>query len=326
MAEHSIRKPGKPDHLELEFDSDCLPLYADGSSIALAFARICDKNGTTVVDYNPEVMFKVSGPASIVGGESIGSNPVHWENGIAPVLVKMGKQAGKIILTASAKGLKKANAEMNTLEWTSDCIAQNMKPIRDLLRLRVDLGNPEQHVQDQFLAWSQSKKGNGTASFKVDDYPEIKVSIQSDGDSLNWTNTWGVPGDLSFMIEDAAEMKSPGKIILTFENLPEGKYGLKTWHHRLTGEKADAPIIEISVSDAQGENQIVKTDYQPTYGRKIQISTAGGGNRGDGGSNKGAKGFSLISFKAAKGQLVKITFSTSVEKGTIGLNGFDLFI
>ncbi|WP_297089715.1 glycoside hydrolase family 2 TIM barrel-domain containing protein [uncultured Draconibacterium sp.] len=324
VAEHSLKKPGEAHHIELEFDKDCQPLYADGSSIALAFARICDKNGTTVVDYNPEVSFEVSGSASIVGGEDIGSNPVKWENGIAPVLVRMGTEAGEINLIASAKGLKNGNAVISSKAWTSNHVLQNAKPIRDVLRLRIDLGNPEQHVQDQFVAWSWSDKGNAKQSFIVEDKNKINVSIESVGDSLKWTHTWGVPGDLSFMIEDGVEINAPGKIMLTFNNLPEGEYSLKSWHHRLTGEKDEAPVLKIEVSDANSEVQIVKSDYQPTYGRKIQISTAGGGNRGDGGSNKAAKGFSLLEFKATKGQSVKIVFSSEENKGTIGLNGFDL--
>ncbi len=324
VAEHSGRKAGKADHLELRIDPDCQPLYADGSSIVIAYARICDEAGTTVIDHNPPVLFRLTGPGSIIGGVEIGSNPVTWERGIAPALIQVGSEPGMLKLTAEAEGLKTSHTTIKTVPWTSDLVALKARPIRDPIRLRVDLGNLQQHLQDQFTPWQQSEQGGGTATFRINDTTKISVNVDAPGALLNWTHTWGVPGDLSFMIEDGVEINAPGQLVLTFNDLPAGTYRLKTWHHRLAGEQEKAPKLRFRVSDAHEKNRIVLTDYQPTFGKKIQVSAAGGGNRGDGGSNRAAAGYAQISFQASGRDPVKMLIDTEAKTGSLGLNAFDL--
>ena len=66
------------------------------------------------------------------------------------------------------------------------------------------------------------------------------------------------------------------------------------------------------------------SDYQPTFGRKIQVSAAGGGNRGDGGSNRGALGCAVVNFHASGSEPVKLVIDTESTIGSLGINGFDL--
>jgi beta-galactosidase len=101
-AEHSVRTPENPVAINLTFDIQRTPLAADGADAVFLRAIVVDVNGTTVpVSALPSLSFSVDGPARIVGDK-----PAHVEAGIASVFVQSTGDAGEIVVTATAVGMR----------------------------------------------------------------------------------------------------------------------------------------------------------------------------------------------------------------------------
>ncbi|MGN1052705.1 MAG: glycoside hydrolase family 2 TIM barrel-domain containing protein, partial [Candidatus Scatosoma sp.] len=92
---------------------------ADGADLMLVHAEIVDKNGTVVPDAEPIVQFSIQGDAEIVGAKEkwVQADRVQAEAGITGVVLRAGKNAGEIVLTAQSDGLKLAEI---SLELSAD--------------------------------------------------------------------------------------------------------------------------------------------------------------------------------------------------------------
>ncbi len=325
VASHTRAKTNDAYQISLAFDTTGYDFSADGSSIVMAYAYIEDKNGYVIEGDTPYVTFSVSGDAEIVGDKTIGANPVTWRNGIAPVMVRVGNTPSTIKLQAKAKGLKSGSTSLTTKKWLPAQPHNKHKLINTPLELKVDIGNLEQHPQEGFQLWSQ-ESGEQFKQFIASNKQKVGVAITANGD-IDWTHTWGMPGDLSFMIEDGVELSTNSTLMLTFSDLPKGKYTLKTWHHMLSDKRDNVPSIGFNINPTKRQGSSTK-NYTPTFGQRIKVSEAGGGTRGDGGSNKGAKGYAKHTFVSngnGKTSLVISAKSTSKSKDSkFRLNGFVL--
>jgi beta-galactosidase len=327
IVSHSRAKTTPQDavKIDLAIDTTGYDFYADGSSILMAYAYIKDANGHTVEVDTPYVTFKVTGDAEIVGNSSIGANPVTWRNGIAPVMIRVGNSPSRIVLSASSEGLGSAQASLQTTAWSPTQHQEKHQILNMPLSLKVDLGNNQQHPQEGFELWS-SNEGSQRKTFVASNAQHINVSVSANN-KLEWKHTWGMPGDLSFMIEDGVEVLANDTITLQFENLPKGKFNLKTWHHMLTDKRKNIPSLVFDIKPKRREGKSTE-NYSPTFGQRIKVSEAGGGTRGDGGSNKGALGFASHSF-ISNGQ-GKVSLTINAKTGEINkdskfrLNGFEL--
>ncbi len=343
VAEHSQRKQGAAHHLEVHFDTDGFTGHADGSSIVMAYASVHDATGQVIDAETPLVTFAVEGPAEIVGDASIGANPVFWEHGYAPVLVRVGATPGIITLTATSGDLGATRDTLTTTAWTDDWLAQNSRPVHEPVRLRVDLGNKKQHIEDEWTPWSvgvwdrpfrevereimistPGASPDTAVTFAAGNGANIRATISGNGTPLQWSRTWGVPGDLSFMIEDSVATNEEGVIILRFEDLPAGRYELKTWHHVVTTRhRSGAPPVEISLSDSRQDTAIMHRAFKPSFGGIIKVSDAGVGGPGDGGSNRGASTHALTPLTTDGETVIELRFRATAP-GPVNLSGFDL--
>lgn len=317
-ARHTTRRPGKPHHLEVEFDLDGFGGAADGSSLLMAYARVCDERGTVVPVETPPVRFELSGPGRIVGDERIGANPVVWERGVAPVMVRVGTEAGELRLTATAPGLAAGTTTTRLAAPPGDEL--RFASPTERRRLRIDLGGEEQHVEPGWTSW-RHVEGVSTIVYADRIGPDVALSL-SGREPPGWTSSWGVPGDLCFLIEDGAE--SRGEIVLTLRGLDAGRYAVRTWHHRVVDNREAAPPIDVRVDDAHGKARLVAESFSPTYGRRIHVSEDGGGSAGDGGSDLAAANDLEFDVHASAGGEVVIRFATTGSTGPITLNGFEL--
>ena len=109
VAEHSVRTPGKPAKLKLDFDLAGRPLRADGADAIFVRASVLDANGTLVPE-SPTLAIECSGPAKLIGPQ-----PATAEAGIASLLLRAGEEPGAITITATAPGLEKATATINSV-------------------------------------------------------------------------------------------------------------------------------------------------------------------------------------------------------------------
>ncbi|MBK1875630.1 glycoside hydrolase family 2 protein [Pelagicoccus mobilis] len=343
VATHSVRKPGEPHQIDLQFDTDGFHGYADGTSIVMAYARVLDKNKQIIDADTPLVSFDIDGPAEIVGDNTIGANPVTWENGVAPVLIRIGRSAGTITLKASSDGLKPDQAKLD-ISGPEHAPSLTAKPFFEPLRLRVDFGNIQQHIEDEWLAWTDGApdteertiRGNWTAwtegrkdvskkSFTSNIGLKIEATISGNGTPLNWTHNWGMPGDLCFMAEDSVSTEANGgEISLKLKNLPQGTYQIKTWHHIANRGDAEVPTLQIKSSDAVHNSKVRHAAFLPSYGSAIKVSSAGIGGKGDGNSNKAASTFALTEIVSNGRDAITLYLSANETSGTISLCGFDL--
>ena len=119
VATCEVRTPGAPKRL-------CLaPQWAgesgwvaDGSDLLMVHAFIVDDNGTTVKAAEPMVRFAIEGDAEIVGDGQpwVKANPMKAEAGAACALLRAGRRAGQVILTAASDGLEPGRIVLETAE------------------------------------------------------------------------------------------------------------------------------------------------------------------------------------------------------------------
>jgi beta-galactosidase len=322
VATETARTPETPVRLELSVDMEGRELVADGADIVLAFAHVVDGHGTTVTDYAGRVAFEVEGPAEIVGGAEIESNPMECFDGIAPVLVRAGLGAGEIVLRGEAEGLEGGEVRFASVPYSEDALIAVAQPIYDLPRMKVDLGGERQHIQYGWAPWVG--EDGPEASFDLSGLGRVVLRGAS-GENLRWRGESNVPGPLGFMAEDG--VCSPSELNLEFIDLEAGRYVLKTYHHGpesdtnnmdpLAGKEHEADIakmppavcLDIAVEDADGEMRSANRFVPQGKGKRID---------GEG------PACSPIEFCADGRNPVRVRIVSTDGDGSVWLNGIDL--
>jgi beta-galactosidase len=115
VAEHELRTAGKPVKIVLERDQTRLaPAWDD---VAFVTATIADQNGIPVPAASDMISFTITGPGVIAAVDSADNSSVEpfqaaerrAYQGRCYAMVKARAAHGKIVLTASAVGLKRAS-------------------------------------------------------------------------------------------------------------------------------------------------------------------------------------------------------------------------
>jgi beta-galactosidase len=318
----AVRTPGAPAGIELAIDMDGRELSADGADLVLAYARIVDAHGTTVAGYDGRVTFSVDGPADVVGGSEIGANPAECFDGIAPVLVRAGLEAGTITLRAQAGGLPPAEATVESVPATADAILAAARPIYDLPRVRLDLGGAGQHVQYGWTPWTGADGAAATC-----DLPRLgTVTLRpASGGALRWRGESNVPGPLGFVAEDG--VCALGELALEFAGLEAGLYHLRTYHHGpssdtdpmdpLHGKSHEADVaklppatcLDVTVNDAQGSGRTAAAFAPQGAGQRVPRS---------------GPTFAEVTFRANGTDPVRVRLAATNGQGSVWLNGLDL--
>lgn len=100
--------PGKPAKLDLLADISGREATAGVNDVIFVYAYIKDQQGTTVPDATNKVTYSIEGDAEIVY-----TNMVSAEAGIAAILLKTGRTAGNIKVTAKSAGLQPGSVTVN---------------------------------------------------------------------------------------------------------------------------------------------------------------------------------------------------------------------
>lgn len=110
-AIHILQTAKNP--VQLKLTADRSKIQASGQDLSFITVELTDENGVRNQDSENMLNFEISGPGKIVAVAS--SNPMSTESFQRPqrkawkgrclVIVKSGKEAGKIVLTAKAEGL-----------------------------------------------------------------------------------------------------------------------------------------------------------------------------------------------------------------------------
>jgi hypothetical protein len=118
VAEDHKRTAGPPAAVRLTPRFQSGGLRADGADLALVDVEVVDAEGARCPTALNMVNFTLSGPAEWRGGIAQGpdnyilSKSLPVENGVNRVILRSTTKAGKVVLTASAEGLKSASVEI----------------------------------------------------------------------------------------------------------------------------------------------------------------------------------------------------------------------
>jgi beta-galactosidase len=118
VTEDSKKTAGEPFAIRLTPHTSPTGLHADGSDVALIDVEVVDKDGNRCPTALNMIKFDLSGAAEWRGGIAQGpgnyilSKSLPVEGGVNRVLLRSMTKAGKIVLTATADGLKGATIEL----------------------------------------------------------------------------------------------------------------------------------------------------------------------------------------------------------------------
>jgi len=108
VANAQINSPQIATKLELAEATEGLPLKGDGADAVFVYARVVDKNGTTIyLDNKTKVHFTIKGD-----GKILGPGIVTAQGGIATILVRANIMAGIIKINATAVSLGEAHIDL----------------------------------------------------------------------------------------------------------------------------------------------------------------------------------------------------------------------
>lgn len=122
VCETELKTAGQPVAIRLTPHVGPQGLLANGSDLALVDVEVVDANGNRNPTALNMIHFSLSGPAEWRGGIAQGpdnyilSRDLPVEGGVNRVTLRSGLQAGKIVLQATADGLKPASVELNSLK------------------------------------------------------------------------------------------------------------------------------------------------------------------------------------------------------------------
>ena len=122
VAEREMRTAGNPHHIELTVDRP--QITADGRDLAFVTVRVVDKDGNLCPMADNEIQFRVKGSGFYLAGAN--GNPASLESfqeprmrtfsGMMTAIISSTKEAGEIIVEATAKGLRKASVKIISIK------------------------------------------------------------------------------------------------------------------------------------------------------------------------------------------------------------------
>ena len=240
-SRYELLTAGEPDHLKLTTIENPTGWKADGNDLALVQIEVVDKEGRRCPLDNRLVKWTVKGPVEYLGGIAKGKynharqDTLPVECGVNRVMLRSRTKAGKIMVTAQAKGLPKASVELQTSPVSVVGGLATYKP-SDGLKSRLDFG--ETPAGPSFLPWRE----------------EVPVTraIAASGEEVtksydNCENTsWESAGrlDSASVTYTLAENTRIDEICMKLKNFRSTTYPIAVYAHQ---EKADGSeeLIEV---------------------------------------------------------------------------------
>ncbi len=348
MLEKVYSTPQQATALRLVVDKYGMDFVADNNDILIVHAEVVDKNGMLIKNYKGEIKYTLSGDATVVGdGTDIKANPVNVKLGKGSALIRAGKTAGKVSITASCSGLKSASTTVETVPAQTDCMLANAYPIYDKETLLVDMGGEGQLVQFGWTPWigdgnestvtiQPNKLGNlvaGDTPCNVD-YAEVvpadtkgaytfTVRTQSGAGILRWLGEMNVIGQNGFVYGEGVLGTDKEGIALDIESLPAGDYILKSYHH--------APASNTNDMDPNLERLKTESIHKLPYAKVIAVSVDGEEKDTEVRLTSGKEqqnapaATSTVRFTVKEaGQKVTIGYKSQDRNAGVWLNGFEL--
>ncbi len=350
ICEATKQTPSEAVAIRLIADEFGVEMKADGNDIVIVHAEVVDRNGTLLRDYTGNVKFQISGDATIVGNElGDGFNPSKVMAGAASALVRAGKSAGKIEVTAVAEGLKSSTITLESKSYTTDIIAANSYPIYDSESLLVDLGTEKQLNQFGWTPWesedksrsevsirpvaptnyvagsvpASSKRGVVVAKGSTGAY-DFTLSTTSSEGTLHWSGGMSTIGRKNNLFSDGVLCNDKEGLTLKISNLPAGEYEIKTYHHAPTVPKKNQRVAQ--PADAKG-GDVNKFIFSTTISTHLDGELQ---NRAIAVTSGGMMQYEDITVAKSRftikesGKGVTLNFRGEDDNTAVWLNGFEL--
>ena len=182
-SEYEIKTAGEADHLVLSLIQNPTGTKADGNDIAMVQVEVVDKNGVRCPLENRFVNFEVQGPGEWLGGVAKSQNRDNFvldkmlpvECGINRVMVRSTREAGKITVKATAKGLEPVEVSFDTQavddkDGLSTYFASHVLP-SNLDRGETPVGKPSytDHLRTILIESAKAGYNSEHANYSFDD-------------------------------------------------------------------------------------------------------------------------------------------------------------
>ncbi|WP_146402145.1 glycoside hydrolase family 2 TIM barrel-domain containing protein [Planctomycetes bacterium CA13] len=312
---------GDPVEMKLNLDMDGRSLQADGSDIVMAYTRFVDGDGNIVPKSDLKVQYTVAGPASIVGDKTLkGANPVSLSRGAAAALIRASLTPGTITVRAECPGFKPVEASVKSVRFNPNRILATARPIYDLERVRVDMGEVGQLVQFDWTPWFG--ESNKDASIDLPNMGGFNVTLRcgSEEGITRWLGEMNVKGYHGFVMGEGVCVVDPAGFKLEFEGLAKGRYSLKTFHH--------APSSNTNSMDPNRERLKTLNIYQIPVAHSVAVHTVDVDTSVEMTNGKqlpdSGPGTAVIEFEVRGDAPVAVRFQDADGANGIWLNGFEL--
>ena len=269
IPEAEKRTAGYPAGIRLTARTSPRGLRADGSDLALVDVEVVDTEGNRCPTALNLIKFEFSGPAEWRGGIAQGpdnyilSQSLPVENGCNRVILRSMPRAGKIVLNATAEGLKSATVEI---------VSQSVKEADGLSFEMPDAGLPsnlERGPTPDGSSFTISRRPVSIAYVTAGaDTAQARQSFD-DNENTNWSNDGQI---------------STGWIKYDFER--PASVGAVTL--KLAGWRTQSYPIRITVDDRvvfAGDTPrslgYVTFEFQPVTGKSLKIELVGNASNRD---------------------------------------------
>ena len=136
--------------LSLKVDLCGIPLQADGGDFVPVVAQIIDKRGEVVRLTEDTIRFSVSGPAELIGVETMGINPQKLIFGEAVILVRAGIEPGEITVRAESAcaGICKPLAGEITIESAAPGVHQCFRDVPEIGQKAAQISESQKEADE----------------------------------------------------------------------------------------------------------------------------------------------------------------------------------
>ncbi|HEV2862059.1 MAG TPA: DUF4982 domain-containing protein [Pyrinomonadaceae bacterium] len=269
VAEASKKTAGQPAAVRLTPRTGPRGFRADGADVALVDVEVVDAEGNRCPTALDVVNFTLEGPAEWRGGIAQGpdnyilSKSLPVENGVNRVILRSTTQAGKVVVRASAEGLKPASVEIVSGPTAAAGGLSREMPSESL---PAYLGRGPTPAGQSFVVTRRPLKVTASAAGANAD----KVAASFDDDE---TTTWASDGKLAngWVRYDFGRQATVSEVVL-----------------KLTGWRTQSYPVRILVDDRvvfEGNTPrslgYVTFAFPPAAGRSLKVELTGSASNRD---------------------------------------------
>lgn len=161
VATQTLITPSMPKKIRLVLDTCNKELVADGADSVMIHAYIQDTQSMIVPYADNKIIFRVNGPAKIVGDgiDRVGANPIEAEAGAIGVLIQSTDISGEITVIARSEGLEEGIITFKSQEDTRFYVSGPIEEVpKEPIVYSVDSAKVRKKVSFNEFDWAIGRK------------------------------------------------------------------------------------------------------------------------------------------------------------------------